>query len=55
MGCARAGALEEGNKLNGQRAGFSLVCWLRGIGSRPLKALVNLAYRSSRFWTAYLS
>ncbi len=33
----------------------SLAGWLKEVGSRPLKALISLSYRSSRFWTHYLS
>ncbi len=33
----------------------TLTEWLRSVGLRPLSFLIGYSYRSSRFWTAYLS
>ena len=33
----------------------TLTDWLKNVGFRPLSFLIGYSYRSSRFWTAYLS
>lgn len=55
MGCAQIGTLRETGSLDDRGRELSFLCWIKEIGGRGLKLLTRLAYRSSRFWTAYLS
>ena len=56
MGYTRANTIEKcGGIAKCEEEKRSIASWLKEVGFRPLSFLVGMSYRSSRFWTAYLS
>ena len=56
MACTRVETIEKcGEIAICEEEKRSIANWLKELGTRPLSFLVSMSYRSSRFWTAYLS